>query len=270
MPTAYVTGAAGGLGTAITDALVSDGYSVAMFDIDRSQLQDLATRHGDAVRAFEADVSDAASVDAAVTAAEAAFGPCELLVNNAGTFSVCAPMWECDPDLWQRDVRINLIGTFLMCNRVTGGMVDRKLGRVINIVSSGGVLDGHPYGTSYAASKTGTTRITEGLAIELAEHGCQAFAVGPPAVATAMTKWLVEDGQARTYRPLIKEIFERGEDHPPSVVADCVLALASGRADRLSGRYFLPHEDYEAVIDAADEVLDRDLWALRITGHEKG
>ena len=270
MPTAYVTGAAGGLGRAIAAALLEAGHAVALMDVAEEALEALAAQLGPAAVPIPLDVTDRPAVDAAVARAEAALPPCDLLVNNAGTFSVCAPMWECDPDLWLRDVRVNLQGTFLMCRRVTGGMVARRTGRVVNVVSSGGVLDAHPYGTSYAASKTGVTRLTEGLAAELAPHGCQAFAIGPPAVATAMTRWLIEDAQARTYRPLIREIFERGEDHPPEVVARLVIALASGRADRLSGRYFLPHRDFEAVIAAADDVLARDLWALRIAGYEKG
>ena len=262
MPTAYVTGAAGGLGRAICAALREDGWQVAMFDLDVAGLDgDVAARM---------DVRDRASVDAAVTQAETSLPPCDLLVNNAGTFSVCAPMWECDPDKWFRDIDVNLKGTFLMCNRVAGGMAARGRGRIVNIVSSGGVLDGHPFGTSYAASKTGVTRMTEGLAMELAPHGCQTFAVGPPAVNTAMTKWLVEDAQAREYRPLIREIFERGEDFPPSVVADCVVALASGRADALTGRYVLPHKDYEAMIAEADRIVADDRWVLRIAGHVKG
>ena len=271
MPVAYITGAAGGLGRAIAKSLIGEGYDIAMFDIStdalmaaRSEMPDDAT-----ILPVAVDVTDRASVDRAVTEAEEALAPCDLLVNNAGTFSVCAPMWECDPDLWQRDIRVNLIGTFLMCNRVTGGMVKRGRGRVVNIVSSGGVLDGHPFGTGYAASKSGVTRLTEGLSMELAEHGCQAFSVGPPAVATAMTKWLVDDPQAQTYRPLIKQIFERGEDHPPEIVGNCVAALASGRADKLTGRYFLPHKDYEGVLAKADEVVANDQWVLRIAGYRK-
>ena len=186
------------------------------------------------------------------------------------SFSVCAPMWECDPDLWFRDIDVNLKGTFLMCNRVAGGMAARGAGRIVNIVSSGGVLDGHPFGTSYAASKTAVTRITEGLSMELAPHGVAVFCVGPPAINTAMTRWLVNDRQARTYRPLIREIFEKGEDFPPSVVADCVAALASGRADKLTGRYFLPHRDFETMIADADRIVADDQWVLRIAGYKKG
>lgn len=267
MAVAYITGAAGGLGQAIAATLAEAGYQIVAFDIDQDALDGLGI---DGVTPIAIDVTDRQSVDAAVTRAEAEAPACDLLVNGAGTFSVCAPMWECDPDLWFRDIRVNLYGTFLMCNRVTGGMAARGSGRVVNIVSSGGVLDGHPYGTSYAASKTGATRMTEGLAMELAGHGCQAFAVGPPAVDTAMTRWLIDDPQAKTYRPLIKQIFERGEDFPPQVVADCVLALASGRADALSGRFFLPHRDVEAMIANADQITKDDQWALRIAGYKKG
>ncbi|WP_226782390.1 SDR family NAD(P)-dependent oxidoreductase [Oceaniglobus trochenteri] len=270
MPVAYVTGAAGGLGRAITEGLLNAGYRVAMFDISQEALDRASGELGEGVSAHAMNVTDRASVDAAVTEAEKALPPCDLLINNAGTFSVCAPMWECDPDRWFRDIDVNLKGTFLMCNRVAGGMVDRGAGRIVNIVSSGGVLDGHPYGTSYAASKTGVTRITEGLSMELQPHGVTAFCIGPPAVNTAMTQWLINDEQAKTHRPLIKEIFEKGEDFPPQVVADCVLALASGRADKLTGRYFLPHKDYESIIADADRIVADDQWVLRIAGHKKG
>lgn len=270
MPIAYVTGAAGGLGTAISRALVEAGYQLAIFDVSVDALAERATELGAAAIAFQLDITDRQAVDTAITKAEQQVGAPDLLVNNAGTFSVCAPMWECDPDLWFRDININLFGTFLMCNRITGGMVSRKSGRIVNIVSSGGVLDGHPYGTAYAASKTGVTRMTEGLAHELEPHGVQAFAVGPPAVLTNMTKFLIEDETAQKYRPLIKSIFEKGEDHPPEVVAGLVIALASGRADKLSGRYFLPHKDYEAIIADAETVVEQDLWTLRIKGHKKG
>jgi len=270
MPTAYVTGAAGGLGRAIAKGLISEEFHVALLDLGSDALEAAGAELGARATAIACDVTDRSSVDNAISQAEDRLPACDLLVNCAGTFSVCAPMWECDPELWARDISVNLLGTFLMCNRVTGGMVARGKGRVVNIVSSGGVLDGHPYGTSYAASKTGVTRMTEGLAIELAEHGCQAFCVGPPAVATAMTRWLMDDAQARTYRPLIRDIFEKGEDHPPEVVADCVRALASGRADRLSGRYFLPHRNFEDIISDADRVIEQDQWVLRIAGHQKG
>ena len=259
MPVAYVTGAAGGIGQAVVAGLAAAGYRVARFDLAQMAGPD----------AFTLDVTDAGSVERAMAEAEAALPPCDLLVNNAGTFSVCAPLWDCDPDLWTRDIRVNLVGTFLMCRRVSRGMVARGSGRIVNVVSSGGVLDAHPYGTSYAASKTGATRMTEGLAQELAPHGCQAFALGPPAVATAMTKWLIDDPQARTWRPLIGEIFERGEDHPPETVAAAVVLLASGRADMLSGRYFLPHRDMERMIEDARGIQAEDAWVLRISGYEK-
>lgn len=269
MPVACLTGAAGGLGRAIAARLLAEGYRVALLDVSEEALASAARALGEGALPLHADVTSRESVDAAVGECERALGPVDLLINNAGTFSVCAPMWECDPELWLRDIRVNLYGTFLMCNRITGGMVERGAGRVVNVVSSGGVLDAHPYGTSYAASKSGVTRMTEGLAHELREHGVQTFAVAPPAVLTDMTRFLIEDPQARTYRPLIAEIFEKGENHPPELVAELVAVLASGRADALTGRYFLPHENYESIIADAERVVADDLWTLRISGHQK-
>jgi NAD(P)-dependent dehydrogenase (short-subunit alcohol dehydrogenase family) len=264
---AIVTGAARGLGKAIAAALVAQGAAVALVDIQDAVLYGTAAQlaaQGARVLPIVADITVPEQVEAMTTQAEAALGPIDVLVNNAGTFSVIAPVWETDPELWFRDVKINLYGSYLVCWAVVGQMMARKRGYVINIVSSGGVGDPHPYSTSYASSKAGLMRLTEGLAAEVAAHGIAVFAVAPPAILTEMTRFIMNDPGGQKWRPTFRTLFERGRDHPPELVADLVIELLSGRADRLSGRYILATEDLEALISQADQIVEQDRWTLRI------
>jgi NAD(P)-dependent dehydrogenase (short-subunit alcohol dehydrogenase family) len=135
---------------------------------------------------------------------------------------------------------------------------------VINIVSSGGVGDPHPYSTSYASSKAGSMRLTEGLAAEVREHGIVVFAVAPPAILTDMTRFILDDPGGKKWRPGFERIFERGEDYPPEAVAELCVKLVSGRADALTGRYLLVSQDIEETLARVDEIVEKDLLTLRI------
>jgi len=145
-------------------------------------------------------------------------------------------------------------------------MVKRRRGYVINIVSSGGVGDPHPYSTSYASSKTGLMRLTEGLAKEVQEHGVKVFAVGPPAILTEMTKFIMNDPGGKKWRPGFGKNLLEGHGHPPELVANFILELVSGKVDRLTGRYFLPHQNLDELIKRTDEIISNDLFTLRIRG----
>jgi NAD(P)-dependent dehydrogenase (short-subunit alcohol dehydrogenase family) len=191
-------------------------------------------------------------------------GAIDILVNNAGTFSVIGPVWEVDPERWFRDVRTNLYGSFLVCRAVVKGMVEQKSGYVINVVSSGGVGDPHPYSTSYASSKTGLMRLTEGLAKEAVEHGVKVFAIAPPAILTEMTRFIMDDPGGKKWRPGFGKIFEEGRAAPPERVADLAVELVSGKADALTGRYFLVNRNLDEIIEQTDDIVSRDLLSLRI------
>lgn len=264
---AVVTGGARGIGKAIAQALTSEGASVALADVLADDLrqtaQELASQ-GATVLPIVADVTQAEQVDAMVEQAEAELGPIAALVNNAGTFSTIGPVWEADPDRWFRDVRVNLFGSFLCCRAVARRMVERGRGTIVNIASSGGVSDAHPYCTSYACSKTALVRLTEGLARELQPHGVCVFAVGPPAVRTAMTEFILTDPGGRRWRPGFERIFAEGRDHPPELVADLVLGLLSGSADALTGRFLPATRPLADILRDADEILARGLLTLRL------
>jgi NAD(P)-dependent dehydrogenase (short-subunit alcohol dehydrogenase family) len=262
-----VTGAARGIGLAVVGAYARHGARVAMVDILADELAAAAgelAAAGQRVMPSVADVTEVAQVDATIDRVERELGPIEVQVNNAGTFSYIGPVWEAEPERWFRDVRVNLYGSFLCCRAVVRRMVERGRGYVINMVSSGGVGDPHPFSTSYASSKAGLMRLTEGLAREAEPHGVKVFAVAPPAIDTAMTRFIVEDPGGAKWRPGFSKVFEEGRDHPPELVADLCVALVSGRADALSGRYFLATRSFDEIVDQADTILENDLMTLRI------
>jgi len=211
-----------------------------------------------------ADVTDAAQVEEAVRKVESSLGPVDILVNNAGTFSVIGPVWEVDPAKWFRDVRVNLYGSFLCCRAVARGMVERRRGRIVNMVASGGVGDPHPYSTSYACSKTALMRLTEGLAKELEPHGVKVFALAPPAVLTEMTRFIMDDPGGRKWRPGFHKLFDEGHGYPPEAVAETAVRLAEGEADELTGRYIPVTMNLRELVARASEILKDDLLTLRI------
>jgi len=266
---AVVTGAARGIGRSIAEAYAARGARVGLVDILADELAETRRQMkaaGAAVLPVVTDVTEAHAVDAMVARVEEELGPIDIQVNNAGTFSYIGPLWEADPGKWFHDVRVNLYGSFLCCRAAAGAMVERRRGYIINIASSGGVSDPHPYSTSYACSKTALVRLTEGLAKELEPHGVKVFAVGPPAILTEMTKFIMTDPGGRKWRPGFEKGFREGRGHPPDLVADLAVKLVSGRADALTGRFFLATRDFDETVRQTDAILRDDLMTLRISG----
>jgi len=264
---AVVTGAARGIGKAIAQALAGRGARVALADVLAEELDATARglgQRGATVLPIATDVTAPEQVEAMAARVEEELGPIDILVNNAGTFSYIGPVWEADPERWFRDVRVNLYGGFLCCRAVVARMVPRQRGYVICMASSGGVGDPHPYSTSYASSKTALVRFAEGLAREVQLHGIKVFTVGPPAILTEMTKFIMEDAGGRKWRPGFEKIFEQGRGHPPELVADLVLKLVSGRADALTGRFFLATRNFDEIVAETEAILRNDLMTLRM------
>lgn len=262
-----VSGAGRGIGKAIAGEFAEQGARVVLADISQVDLDDTAREFrtaGYQIHPCVTDTTSPDSVDALCNEVHETFGLIDVLINNAGTFSSIAPVWETDPEKWFRDIRVNLYGSFLMCRRFVRDLVEKQSGYVVNIVSSGGVGDPHAYMTSYASSKTGLMRLTEGLAKEVAPYNVKVFAVAPPAILTRMTRFIMDDDGGKKWRPEFKDVFDQGGDYPPELISQLILRLVDGSADVLTGRYILATDDLDKTLAQADAILEGDLLTLRI------
>jgi 2-hydroxycyclohexanecarboxyl-CoA dehydrogenase len=184
--TAVLTGAGSprGIGRATADRLASQGWCIAILDIDgdaaRQAAEEIGSRHGVQALGVRADVSDQASVDAAVSEIESSMPPIVALANLAG---ISSPTEFLDETLeaWERVFRINMTGTFLVTQRVIRGMVERKLGRVVSVSSISAQRGGGTYSkVAYSASKGAIIGFTR----EMGQHGITVNCVAPGPVDT--------------------------------------------------------------------------------------
>jgi len=182
-----VTGGGRGIGRAIAVALAAEGLSVAVGARTTAQVSAAA----DAVRALGVkalgvalDVTRPDSVTQAVRHVAATLGPIDVLVNNAG-IAESAPFAKTDPDFWERHLRVNVTGPYLLTREILPAMLERRWGRVINIASLAGLF-GSPYVTAYTASKHALVGFTRALAMEVAAKGVTVNAICPGYVATDM------------------------------------------------------------------------------------
>src|SRR5919112_3784816 len=188
--TAVLTGAASarGIGRATAEMLASEGWSVAILDIDgdaaRRAAEDISSVYGVLARGVGADVSDQAAVNAAIDEVEANMPPIVALANLAGISSPTEFMDE-TPEAWDRVFKINMTGTFLVTQRVLRGMIERKLGRIVSVSSISAQRGGGTYSkVAYSSSKAAIIGFTRALAREVGEHGITVNVVTPGPIDT--------------------------------------------------------------------------------------
>ena len=186
---ALVTGGSRGIGRAIVQAFAAEGARVAIvYRGSREAAETLVAEinnSGGKALAFQADVADAASVQACVQAVEQQLGPIHILVNNAGVIEDDLFV-RMKPEAWNKVIQTNLGGVFNCCHAVAFGMMQRRAGRIINIssVCAEHVNMGQ---TNYAASKGAINSFTRALAVELAKRGVTVNAIAPGFIETDMS-----------------------------------------------------------------------------------
>jgi len=241
---AVVTGAGSGLGRAIAKKLAADGFAVAALDIDEAAARETARGIGGRAAAYQADVSRAADLERAITAAIGDLGPLEVMMNNAGILDGYFDVDEMDEALWRRVIDIDLTGVFLGAKRALQEMLPRQRGRIINMASVAG-LGGTGGGAAYIAAKHGVVGLTRQMAVQYGARGIRTNCVCPGAIPTELRAHSqailgpgVPDmsGRGVVVNPdQVRALVPVGVRGTPENVADAVGFLASEAASYING-----------------------------------
>lgn len=233
---ALVTGARRGIGRGCALALVAEGASVALNDIEGTdQLAAVAAEvrelGGRAVRTL-GDVTKRADVERMVGETVAAFGSIDILVNNAGVESI-VPLLDLTEEEWERVTHTNLKGEWLCAQAAARRMIAQGAGgAIVNIgsVQAGMVMPGR---THYAPAKRAVEALTANLAVELAEHGIRVNCVHPGLIETDMTAWVMDDP---TVLPTVLDRIALRRAGQPTEIGSVVAFLASDAASYVTGQ----------------------------------
>src|SRR4051812_10679196 len=252
---ALVTGGSRGLGRADALTLGRAGADVVIADIQvESDSGEDAARYGAIAQAARAqgfvyaeataqeicnlghraaaikcDVTDRVQVDEAVSRTLAEFGSVDILVNNAGTLDHLGQLPDQQPELWERDLRVNLTGAFNCAQAVWPHMQERGWGRIVNMASVAGTLGGFGQ-ASYSTTKAGLLGLTRSLALEGGRHGITCNAIVPGVIGTEALRMGNEEMNERMIR---RTALRRPGD--PQDVANAIAFLCSDLATYITG-----------------------------------
>ena len=258
---ALVTGGGRGIGRSIAEALVAEGYAVALLGRDPANLSAAAQSLGSEqaeVLALPCDVTESADVRAALAAVENKLGPVSLLVNNAG-IGDGGLIWKMEVEAWWRVQEVNLKGPLLTSHAVLPAMVARGSGRIINVGSFAANSTGKG-GSAYSTSKAALQRLTEGIAADVAGSGVAAFCVSPGFVWTDMGREY--DAVLRAQDPAFQGMDDKWV-YPPEAVASLCMRLASGEADALSGCFIHVRDNLDEMIANSAGIGEQQWHQLR-------
>ena len=243
---ALVTGGGRGIGADVARELARAGMRVAVSARTRAQVEAVA-QEIDGL-AIEADVSKQVDVDRMVEQTERELGPVDLLVANAGIALWEKNAWDVPVADWWRVQEVNVLGVYLTCRAAIPGMLERGSGRIVITGSCAAYLPGSSQ-TAYSASKAAVVRFAETLAGQL-DGRIPVFPISPGLVKTELFAGRMPDNAPWT---------------PPECAPRLVRELASGKFDRLSGRYLhAEHDPPDELEQRIEQILAEDLNAIRL------
>jgi NAD(P)-dependent dehydrogenase (short-subunit alcohol dehydrogenase family) len=240
---AVVTGASRGIGAAIASALAQRGARLTLMSrsVDRLERRaaSLRTEFSATVMVAECDVTDDMSLRAAFRASVAAYGPAQVLINNAGA-AESAPFAKMSRETWDRMIAVNLTSTYACTAQVLPAMLQAKSGRIVNVASTAG-LRGYKTMTAYCAAKHGVVGLTRALALETAKHGITVNAVCPGYTDTDLTDASVANlasvfkTSPDEARAMLVRTIPRGSLITPAEVATAVAWLCAPDSAAVTG-----------------------------------
>ena len=211
---AIITGGGKGIGKAIALAFAREGATVVIASRTASALEQTCkeiTGNGGKAAYVQTDVSDEKQVQRLVAETIRQFGQVDILVNNSGISGPTSRVVDMDLSQWNETLSVDLTGSMLCAREVLKGMIDRKTGAIINIVSEGGRSadgrSGYPLRAAYCCSKMGLIGLTETLSVEMGEHGIRVNAISPGPVLGERIRNVLKNRMAETGKTL-EEMME--------------------------------------------------------------
>jgi NAD(P)-dependent dehydrogenase (short-subunit alcohol dehydrogenase family) len=272
---ALVSGGGRGVGRLLGARLAGAGAAVGLIARSADELAAAAgeiNRAGGTAAAAVADVADHRAAAAAVSELRHQLGAADILINNAGISGPVGPLWQAQTAEWWRAIEVNLGGAFVLTQLALEHMIPAGKGRIINVTSYAGVYR-WPLLSAYAASKAALVKLTETLAEETRPHGVSVFSVDPGLLPIGLGEAALKPSAGRRtpegrVQRWIRDQLAAGRGADPEEAARLIIALASGRADRLSGRHLSVTDRLDVLLPRIDQIERDDLHTLRLrTGH---
>lgn len=232
---AIVTGAASGIGRALSRRLSSEGAVLCIVDLNEEQLGETAASLPDTTMTAAIDISDEDAVSAFVDEVLERHGRIDILCNNAGRSIGYAPAPEQDADDWKRTMEVNVYGAVYFTKYVSRAMIAAESGAIVNTASVAGIRSGAG-GNAYSASKAAVINFTQTAACDLGGYGIRVNAVCPGLIETGMTQRIFDHAREIGKEAKLGSRCELRRYGRPEEIAAAIAFLASDDASYITGQ----------------------------------